>query len=276
MPTYNKDYYKILQVDPSAEPEVIAAAYRRLSLKYHPDNNKAADATLRMQEINEAYNILKEPAQREQYDRARYTWTSSAAQQEDEKWREKTEAERPRGERSQAGAGWQQREKAEAAQRRAAEAAAQAVQTFRAIPRGSKAVKVFAREPVYCDGNFFQEHTVPAGYWIDLGFEWIAREVATVISTWPSITVAITVDGKDLPNPKQQSKGPDEAILPCANESRVGYVMMNALYIPPLPLGDHTVIWTIGFVRDVDDGWQNHPRGKELVITSLLHCVKAV
>ncbi len=33
MPTANKNYYKILQVDPSAEPEVIKAAYKRLSLK---------------------------------------------------------------------------------------------------------------------------------------------------------------------------------------------------------------------------------------------------
>ncbi|HUZ87547.1 MAG TPA: DnaJ domain-containing protein, partial [Candidatus Baltobacterales bacterium] len=29
----------MLQVDPSADPEVIEAAYRRLALKYHPDHN---------------------------------------------------------------------------------------------------------------------------------------------------------------------------------------------------------------------------------------------
>jgi DnaJ-class molecular chaperone len=37
MPLKNKDYYKILQVDPSAEQEVIEAAYRRLARMYHPD-----------------------------------------------------------------------------------------------------------------------------------------------------------------------------------------------------------------------------------------------
>ncbi len=65
----NKDYYKVLQIDPSAEPEVITAAYRRLALKYHPDTNPAPDAHSRMQEINEAYEILHDPAKREQYDR---------------------------------------------------------------------------------------------------------------------------------------------------------------------------------------------------------------
>ncbi len=34
-----KNHYKVLQVDPSAESEIIAAAYKRLALKYHPDAN---------------------------------------------------------------------------------------------------------------------------------------------------------------------------------------------------------------------------------------------
>ena len=63
-----KNYYKILQVDPSAEAEVIAAAYKRLSIKYHPDTNRSPDANRRMQEINEAFDVLKDPARRRQYD----------------------------------------------------------------------------------------------------------------------------------------------------------------------------------------------------------------
>jgi hypothetical protein len=142
--------------------------------------------------------------------------------------------------------------------------------------RGAKVVKAFSPKQVYCDSSFFQEHTVPGSCWIDLGFEWIAREVATVATTWPFLAMAVTVDGDEIGNPKQQSKGPDKAVLPCANGTRIGYVMANALYIPPLPLGDHTIIWTISFARDIDDGWNTYPRGKELVVTSLLHVVKAV
>jgi len=65
----DKDYYQILHVHPSAKPEVIRAAYKRLSRKYHPDINKSPDATRRMQEINEAYEILNNPQKRAEYDR---------------------------------------------------------------------------------------------------------------------------------------------------------------------------------------------------------------
>lgn len=66
-----KNHYKVLQVDPSAEPEIIAAAYKRLALKYHPDTNKSPEATPKMQEINEAYGVLSDPDARVRYDQER-------------------------------------------------------------------------------------------------------------------------------------------------------------------------------------------------------------
>lgn len=60
--------YKILAVDPSADIEVIAAAYRALSKKYHPDVNPSPVAQAMMSDINRAYDILKDPARRRQLD----------------------------------------------------------------------------------------------------------------------------------------------------------------------------------------------------------------
>lgn len=61
------DYYKILQVDTDAEAEVIDAAYRALSKKYHPDVNRAANAEDRMAQINSAYDVLSDAAKRRDY-----------------------------------------------------------------------------------------------------------------------------------------------------------------------------------------------------------------
>jgi curved DNA-binding protein CbpA len=96
----NKDYYKILQVDPSAEQEVIEAAYKRLVRMYHPDINKSPDATIRMQEINAAYALLRSPAKRVQYDKERSfqsSW-SDAKYAEECRRREEAEATRRRTE----------------------------------------------------------------------------------------------------------------------------------------------------------------------------------
>ncbi|KAJ4753279.1 Chaperone protein dnaJ [Rhynchospora pubera] len=65
-----KDYYKILEVDYDATEEAIRSNYIRLALKWHPDKKKDEDsATSRFQEINEAYQVLSNPARRFEYDR---------------------------------------------------------------------------------------------------------------------------------------------------------------------------------------------------------------
>lgn len=61
-----KNYYKILQIDPAAEEEVIRGAYQRLSQKYHPDRSGGDQA--KMAEINEAKVVLLDPLKKEAYD----------------------------------------------------------------------------------------------------------------------------------------------------------------------------------------------------------------
>ena len=65
------DPYKVLQVDPEAEDEVIAAAYRRLARKYHPDTATGGDSGGRMEAINAAWEVLGDPKRRAAHDRQR-------------------------------------------------------------------------------------------------------------------------------------------------------------------------------------------------------------
>ncbi|MEO8123496.1 MAG: DnaJ C-terminal domain-containing protein [Burkholderiales bacterium] len=64
-----KDYYKVLGVERGASEDEIKKAFRKLARKHHPDVNKAADAAARMQDLNEAYDVLRDPEKRAAYDR---------------------------------------------------------------------------------------------------------------------------------------------------------------------------------------------------------------
>jgi curved DNA-binding protein CbpA len=72
------DPYKVLQVDPEAEDEVIQAAYRRLARKYHPDLAETPEAAARMSRINAAWELIGDPAARQTFDRQRATETATA------------------------------------------------------------------------------------------------------------------------------------------------------------------------------------------------------
>ena len=65
-----RDYYEVLGVGKSADEKELKAAYRKLAKQYHPDANpgdKTAEASFK--EINEAYDILKDPQRKAAYDR---------------------------------------------------------------------------------------------------------------------------------------------------------------------------------------------------------------
>jgi curved DNA-binding protein len=64
-----KDYYQILGVSKSASPEEIKKSYRKLALKYHPDQNEGdKSAEARFKDISEAYAVLSDPEKKKNYD----------------------------------------------------------------------------------------------------------------------------------------------------------------------------------------------------------------
>ncbi|MBB6306786.1 molecular chaperone DnaJ [Xanthobacter tagetidis] len=65
-----RDYYETLGCDRGADETVLKTSYRKLAMKWHPDRNQGdAEAEIRFKEVNEAYEVLKDPQKRAAYDR---------------------------------------------------------------------------------------------------------------------------------------------------------------------------------------------------------------
>ena len=63
-----RTHYKVLMLAETADTEIITVVYRKLAQRFHPDVDPTLEAASRMKEINEAYAVLRDPAQRSQYD----------------------------------------------------------------------------------------------------------------------------------------------------------------------------------------------------------------
>jgi len=67
MASETPDYYEILQISPTAEPETVHKVYRLLAQRCHPDNKETGNEA-QFRQLSEAYHVLSDSERRAQYD----------------------------------------------------------------------------------------------------------------------------------------------------------------------------------------------------------------
>lgn len=84
------DFYELLEIKRIASQDVIKFAYRKQCIKWHPDKNPNFDTTQRMQDINQAYLILKDEEARSRYDKEYFRFKSKFQNDFKEEFSEKS------------------------------------------------------------------------------------------------------------------------------------------------------------------------------------------
>jgi molecular chaperone DnaJ len=72
-----RDYYEILGISKTASPDEIKKAFRKQAIQYHPDKEGGDEA--KFKEVNEAYEVLKDPSKRQRYDQFGHAGVGSSA-----------------------------------------------------------------------------------------------------------------------------------------------------------------------------------------------------
>src|SRR5947208_9856850 len=87
MPVQFRDYYETLGVPKTATDDEIRSAFRKLARKYHPDVAKDKKiAEEKFKEINEANEVLSDPAKRKKYDELGARWQEGSAMPPPPSW----------------------------------------------------------------------------------------------------------------------------------------------------------------------------------------------
>jgi len=148
------------------------------------------------------------------------------------------------------------------------------IEVFKEAPAEAIVFKAFSKHEALCHGSLNQDSTVPANAWIDLGIDWCAADAERVQATWRDVSLTISVDGQEIANSKQYTIGPYKIRMECPDRVYEGYAMAVAIYVPPLPVGDHHVVWRKRIERELHDGWNMYSKGKTITFTSVLHVVE--
>src|SRR5882757_5772677 len=73
-----RDYYEVLGVKKDASADEIKKAFRRAAVQHHPDKEGGDEA--KFKEVNEAYEVLKDPSKRQRYDQFGHAGVGGASE----------------------------------------------------------------------------------------------------------------------------------------------------------------------------------------------------
>jgi hypothetical protein len=135
-------------------------------------------------------------------------------------------------------------------------------------PKDAPVVEAFSKQKAMCEGLMDWNMEVGGKDWIDVSIEWVAVDTATVIDNVKHINLETSVDGRKLTATMKYPSSPDPFSINCGDTVINGSSIKYTLYLPPLSKGEHKIVWHGVVEDDLNDGWNEYPKGTEFTFTS--------
>jgi len=135
-------------------------------------------------------------------------------------------------------------------------------------PKDAPVVEGFSKQKGMCEG--LMDWKVEAGTkdWIDVSIEWVATDTTTVQDNVKHIKFETSVDGTTLAETMKYPSAPEPFSINCSGTVIEGGGIRYTLLLPPLSKGEHKIAWHVTILDNLNDGWNDYPKGTELTFTA--------
>lgn len=135
-------------------------------------------------------------------------------------------------------------------------------------PRNAPVVEAFSKQKAMCEGLMDWKVEVSTKDWIDVSADWVAKDAATAQDNVKHFKLETSVDGTTLAETMKYPGSPEPFSINCNGTVTEGNGIKYALFLPPLSRGEHKIAWHVTILDNLNDGWNDYPKGTEFIFTA--------
>jgi D-alanyl-D-alanine carboxypeptidase len=133
------------------------------------------------------------------------------------------------------------------------------------LPDNVSAVKAFSNQKLFCERQPSWEVVASPQDWIDISLDWIVgADEALATEVWPMHTHQILVNGVELEGLANFTHEAAHYVVDCPEEKHELWAKGLSVYLPPLPEGEHEILWRSEVTGKFNNGFVEYAAGDYL------------
>ena len=134
-------------------------------------------------------------------------------------------------------------------------------------PKDAPVIEAFTKQAA-CEGLTQWKVEATTKDWVDIGIEWVAIDVKTAQDNLKHTKMEMWLDDEPIAEAMKDPQAPEPFSITCGGALIEGSGVKYALYLPPLSKGEHKIAWRSTILEDLNDGWNDYPKGTVFSFTA--------